>query len=64
MRAVSLPCRELFARPARPEDLADFREFANELESIVERDAKSKDAEIWNAYARVLLASNELLHLD
>ena len=61
---LEIACRELFARPARPEDLADFREFANELESIVERDAKSKDAEIWNAYARVLLASNELLHLD
>ena len=61
---LDFACRELFARPASPDDVADFRDFAIALESATHGVSESKDAELWNAYARVLLASNELLLLD
>jgi hypothetical protein len=61
---LDFACRELFARPSLPEDVVDFREFANALETVTEGTPETKDAELWEAYARVLLASNELLLLD
>ena len=61
---LDFACRELFARPSLPEDVLDFREFAKALESVTEGAPETKDAELWEAYARVLLASNELLLLD
>jgi hypothetical protein len=53
---LDFACRELFARPASDAEVAAFEEFAAAL--------GAPDPETWNAYARILLASNELLHID
>ncbi len=48
--------RELFARPVTPDEIADFETFAKAM--------PGDELGIWNAWARVLLGSNELLYLD
>ena len=53
---LDFACRELFARPASTAELAAFEDFAAAL--------AASERETWDAYARVLLGSNELLHLD
>ncbi|MEO1826233.1 MAG: DUF1549 and DUF1553 domain-containing protein [Roseibacillus sp.] len=61
---LDFACRELFGRPVRDEELVAFREFAEILRPTVLGDQKVVEQEIWKAYARVLLGSNELLHID
>ena len=53
---LDFACRELFARPASASELTAFEDFAAAL--------AASERETWDAYARVLLGSNELLHLD
>ena len=61
---LDFACRELFARPVRDEEVVAFREFAEALRPTVPGDQKLVEQEVWKAYARVLLGSNELLHID
>ena len=61
---LDFACRELFARPVRDEEVVAFREFAEVLRSTIKGDQKVVEQELWKAYARVLLGSNELLHID
>ena len=53
---LDFACMELFARPSTDDEVTVFEEFATAL--------AAPEVEIWNAYARVLLGSNELLHID
>ena len=53
---LDFACMELFARPSTDDEVTAFEEFATAL--------AAPEVEIWNAYARVLLGSNELLHID
>jgi len=48
--------QELFARPANEAELTAFTDFA--------RASGTSEEGLWNAYARILLSSNELFHLD
>jgi hypothetical protein len=57
-------CRELFARAVRDEEVIAFREFAEVLRPTVPGDQRAVEQELWKAYARVLLGSNEFLHID
>lgn len=61
---LDFACRELFARPVRDGEVAAFREFREALQPTLQGGADANEAELWNAYSRVLLGSNELLHLD
>ena len=56
--------KEVFARPVTAEEVSAFEDFAGALGATIEGAPDEKDAAIWNAYARVLLGSNELLHID
>ena len=56
--------RELFSRPVRHEEVTAFEEFATALATTIEGDATAIEIECWSAWARILLASNELLHTD
>lgn len=53
---IDFACRQLFARPATAEELATFEEFSAAM--------AAPERETWSAYARILLGSNELMHLD
>ncbi len=61
---LDFACRELFSRPARGEEVTAFEEFAATLASAIQGDATAIEIESWSAWARILLASNELLHTD
>ena len=61
---LDFACRQLFARPVTKGEVAAFEEFAGALGATLTGDAEAKDVEVWNTYARVLLGSNELLHID
>ena len=61
---LDFACHELFGRPVRDEEVVAFREFAEVLGSTIKGDQKMVEQELWKAYARVLLGSNELLHID
>jgi hypothetical protein len=62
---VDLACRLLFGRPAAETDRMDAAEFlsAHESNAALPPDANRRAA-AWAAYARVLLSSNEMLHVD
>ncbi|HEV3339293.1 MAG TPA: DUF1553 domain-containing protein, partial [Pirellulales bacterium] len=53
---IDLACRLLFGRPAADADRADAAEFLSAY--------PNPRAKAWAAYARVLLSSNEMLHVD
>ena len=53
---LDFACMELFARPSTDDELTAFEEFSTAL--------AAPKTESWSAYARVLLGSNELLHID
>ena len=55
-RRLDFACRELFARPVSDAELTAFKDFASAY--------GPDEGKAWEAYARILLASNELLHLD
>ncbi|HEY2841620.1 MAG TPA: DUF1549 and DUF1553 domain-containing protein, partial [Pirellulales bacterium] len=62
---LDFACRELFARPATADDQAEAAEFLRVYAARLDKgtlEERSKTA--WEAYARVLLASNEFLYLD
>jgi hypothetical protein len=54
---LDFACRELFCRPVTDEEVATFNEFSAQM-------TPSTDEEIWKSYARILLGSNEMLHID
>ena len=53
---LDFACMELFARRSTDDELTAFEEFSTAL--------AAPKTESWSAYARVLLGSNELLHID
>jgi hypothetical protein len=58
-------CRQLFGRVASPAEQADFPEFFKSYTAACSDQPPERRVDLsWTAYARVLLASNELLHLD
>lgn len=62
---IDLACRLLFGRPASEADLADGAEFLSAYASqLGDSSAAVRQAQAWAAYARVLLSSNELIHVD
>lgn len=61
---LDFACQQLFARPAREEEVEGFRELAIALDAVVDGSAELRESEIWESYARILLGCNELLHLD
>jgi hypothetical protein len=56
--------REVFARPVTDGEVTNFTDFATTLDATLKGDAEAREKATWNAYARVLLGCNELLHLD
>ena len=61
---LDFACRELFSRPVRDEEVSAFEEFTATLATTINGDAPAIERESWSAWARILLASNELLHTD
>jgi hypothetical protein len=61
---LDFACRELFSRPVRNEEVTAFEEFAATLATTIKGDATAIGRQSWSAWARILLASNELLHTD
>ncbi len=61
---LDFACREVFARPVTNGEVLAFEDFAAALGATLEGDPQAKEVEIWEAYARILLGSNELLHVD
>jgi hypothetical protein len=58
-------CRQLFGRAASPVEQSNFPEFfTSYVAACSDQPPEKRAALAWAAYARVLLASNELLHLD
>jgi hypothetical protein len=64
-KRIDLACRLLFSRPATEADLADGAEFLSAYASqLGDSPAAARQVQAWAAYARVLLSSNELIHVD
>lgn len=62
---IDFACRELFARPASAEDQADAAVFLQQYAARLDAGMPDERARAaWQAYARVLLASNEFLSID
>lgn len=62
---VDFACRTLFGRPAHESDLAAATDFlADYALELANLPPDKRDAASWVAYARVLLGSNEFLHVD
>jgi hypothetical protein len=62
---IDLACRLLYARPASDADRADASEFLSAYESNAALPpGLNRHTTAWAAYARVLLSSNEMLHVD
>ncbi|MFO0930159.1 MAG: DUF1553 domain-containing protein [Gemmataceae bacterium] len=60
---VDRVCRLLFGRPATAADVSAAARFLAAYAGDV-ADPAERRRQAWSAYARVLLASNELLHVD
>jgi len=62
---VDFACRTLFGRPAVETDITAAAEFLSDYATdLASMPADKRDAANWSAYARVLLGSNEFLHVD
>jgi hypothetical protein len=62
---VDFACRELFSRPATAEDQAEAAAFLQDYAARLDSGAaEERTRAAWQAYARVLLASNEFLSID
>ena len=62
---IDLACRLLFGRPATEADRTDGAAFLSAYASQLGDPADSaRRSQAWTAYARVLLGSNEMIHVD
>jgi len=62
---VDFACRELFSRPATADDQADAAAFLQAYNAKLDSGTpEERTRTAWQAYARVLLASNEFLSID
>jgi hypothetical protein len=62
---IDLACRLLFGRSATAADRADAAEFLSAFAAqSTDRNQPEFMKDAWTAYARVLLGSNEFLHVD
>lgn len=64
-RRVDFTCRLLFGRPATEADRADAAEFLSAYSRRISTSQEPNNESLaWTAYSRVLLSSNEFLHVD
>ena len=62
---IDRACRLLFSRPATEADRADGAAFLTAYAAqLAGATAPARQAQAWAAYVRVLLSSNELIHVD